>query len=203
MTKTIMFGAIAVFLFPPHVLALQDDLDPKIKNESSLEFVPKGSTLRGKGVINNVTGATYCSGSVEKSEELKRVGISTLKLSGFLSFFVGSVQCTVGDFDGNGYLDFALWGYNEQTKKNSYLVFFFEKSKLLRTILIESKKSGHLLVHYLPRKVAGKHGEPVSAHDGLFEIGETSGYDDETKGIVYLFESQSGKFKEIEFGEKK
>lgn len=190
MTNKIMLVlALGVLVSPQLSAAHQENLNNGIKNESSLRYESANEPAR----FDDVVGATVCSGTVSNPEELKKIALSEADLK-------EGVHCTVGDFDGNGYMDFALWGFNKRRKTRSYLVLFFEKDNLIKSALIESKYSGRLLVHYPPRKSVGKHGEPVSSLDGLFEIGDTNGYDDETKGTVYLFDSKSGGFRKIKFG---
>ena len=166
--------------------------DNGLKNESSLHYEAK-SASHG---VDDVVGATFCTGTVSNPDDLKKISLSESDLE-------KGVPCTVGDFDGNGYADFALWGANKQRKTRSYLVLFFDRDKLIRSTVIESSHPGRLMVYYPPRKSIGKHGEPISSFDGLFEIGETKGYDDETKGTVYLFDSKSGNFRRIKFGGEK
>jgi hypothetical protein len=191
----LLLTGISVLARP--AMARQDDLDPSIRNESSLHPAPAGAAPR----IDDVVGATTCSGTLDNPDILRKIGLSPADL--IRPAGRTGVQCTVGDFDGNGYLDFALWGFDGQRRTRRYLVLFFEKDKLIRSTLIEGHQVGRLLVHYPPRKQAGEHGEPVSAHDGLFEIGETNDYDDVTKGTVYLFDSRTGTFSQVKFGEEK
>lgn len=130
-----------------------------------------------------------------------KIGISKNKLKEL-------VQCTVGDFDGNGYLDFVIWGI-DKTKKikdnvqwsdgENYIVLFFEKSKIIRTTKI---KTTSYLVHYPPRTKKGPNGEPITNKDALWVWGETDDYDDYSKGKVYIFDSKSENFKIIPFGKK-
>lgn len=187
----------ACFLCLQQAMARQDELNPKTKNESPLRFLSKDAPARGDDVV----GATFCSGAVDSAtKELERIGISKEDLR-------NEVYCTVGDFDGNGYLDFAIWGGNKQRKKwpdyQNYLVLFFEKDKLIKSISIKSDHPGGLLVHYPPRAQSGPNGEPISTNDALWAIGETNGYDDVSKGIVYLFDLKSAAFKKLQFGGRK
>lgn len=83
----------------------------------------------------------------------------------------------------------------------NYLVFFFEKQKVIRSIPIKTQP-GFNLVHYPPRGKVGPNGEPVTKNDALWVCGETEGYDDTSKGMVYLFNADTGKFKTVRFGKK-
>src|SRR5438105_4689621 len=87
----------------------------RIKNESAVTYRRNSS-----GEID-----TYiCSGAVPKGVNLEKIGVN---VDGFKS----GVVCAPGDFDGNGYLDFAL--YNNSKAKNQGLVIFFKKSKVIGT----------------------------------------------------------------------
>lgn len=92
--------------------AQQDSLNPNIKNESTLNYERTQKINR----YTDVVGATYCFGTLNKyNEELLEIGIKPEKLKN------DTVQCTVGDFDGNGYLDFALWGLDKEKKTRNFM----------------------------------------------------------------------------------
>jgi len=179
--------------------AQQNDLNTEIKNLSSLEYEKKRITNR----ITDVTGATYCSGALSQYEtELLEIGITSKRLK------ENVVQCTVGDFDGNGYLDFAFWGLDKKEKHGTlwsdyenYFVVFFEKSNVINTIKIKTEK-GLCLVHYPPQSEDGFNGEPTSKNDSLWTWGTTDdGYDDYSKGVVYIYNKGLRKFDQVKFGE--
>lgn len=197
----VLFILVIIILFYSQLLfAQQNELNPKIKNESTLHLQSKDEPRR----ITDVIGATYCNGVLDTClEKLEEIGISKTKLE-------EKVQCTIGDFDGNGYLDFAIWGvdttkkyqYNIQwTDYENYLVLFFEKSKIISSIRIKTIP-GYALVHYPPRFKTGPNGEPISNNDALWICGDTDGYYDESKGIVYIFDLNLGSFRTVEFGKK-
>lgn len=190
--KIIWILALAVLVSPRLSVAYQENINTDIKNESSLQY--ESGPIQPR--IDDVVGATFCKGTLSNPEDLEKIGLSEADLR-------NGVHCTVGDFDGNGYMDFALWGNSKPRSTQNYLVLFFDRDKLIRSTIIESKHSGRLLVYYSPRKSIGKYGEPISDVDGLFEIGETGGYDDETKGTVYLFDSKLGNFRKVKFGGEK
>ncbi len=179
--------------------AQQNDLDTNILNLSSLKYEKKRIVNR----ITDVTGATYCSGKLpEYEKELLEIGITQNRLK------ENPVQCTVGDFDGNGYLDFVFWGLDEKEKHGTlwsdyenYFVVFFKKSKVINTIKIKTEK-GLCLVHYPPQSEEGHHGEPISRNDSLWTWGTNDdGYDDYSKGVVYIYNKNLGKFDQVEFGD--
>jgi hypothetical protein len=187
-----------ILLATQNLLAQQNELNLNMKNESPLHIQPKDAPNQ----ITDAIGSTYCSGILDTClEELRQIGISKTRLS-------KKVQCAVGDFDGNGYLDFALWGidttrkfqYNIQwSDGKNYLVLFFEKSKIIRTIKIKTEP-GNCLVNYPPREKRGPHGEPPSKNDALWIWGDTNGYFDTSKGTVYIFDLKSNNFKTLDFG---
>ena len=179
--------------------AQQNVLDTNILNLSSLKYEKERIINR----ITDVTGATYCSGTLpEYEKELLEIGITQKRLK------ENTVQCTVGDFDGNGYLDFVFWGLDEKEKHGTlwsdyenYFVVFFEKSKVINTIKIKTEK-GLCLVHYPPQSEEGHYGEPISKNDSLWTWGTNDdGYDDYSKGIVYIYNKNLEKFDRVKFGE--
>jgi hypothetical protein len=191
---------IGIFLFGQNLLAQQNALHSNIKNESGLHIQSKDAPPR----ISDVIGATYCYGTLDTClDKLKEIGISKNRLQKL-------VQCTVGDFDGNGYLDFSIWGIDstkkyqdniEWTDAENYLVLFFEKSKIIGSIKIRTTP-GFNLLHYPRRLKTGPNGEPKSNNDALWICGETDDYYDTSKGTVYIFDSKSENFKTVPFGKK-
>jgi hypothetical protein len=191
-----LFLILSMIFCSQNLLALQDSIDSKIKNESGLQYRTEGSRPRADDVV----GATFCNGILESGiKELNQIGISSDDLK-------NEVYCTVGDFDGNGYLDFAIWGIDKQRNKipdyENYMVLFFYKRELIQSIYIKSEFPGCLLVYYAPRNKVGPNGEPISKNDALWLIGETNGYDDVSKGIVYIYNSKTIEFDKIQFGKE-
>lgn len=195
-TQEISIGIlISLTLLSPLSMARQDALDPSIRNESPLKYSNADSPNKV-----DVVGATFCSGGTEELiDQLEKIGISKDQL-------VQEIHCTVGDFDGNGYMDFAIWGNSSKNigkpDYKNYLVLFFEKDQLMYSKKITSKHEGSLLVYYAPRSQIGVNGEPVTPYDALWEIGETFGYDDLSKGQVYIFDPKSKEFNRTQFGNK-
>lgn len=191
--KTIIFRLLVISVLNIHCgMAQQNNLNSKIKNESQLRLVQDSATMS-----TDIIGTTYCSGSVDTCANfLEEIGITKTKLA-------KKVRCTVGDFDGNGYLDFAFWGIDKSGEPDyeNYVILFFDKAKTVRCLKIKTP-SRNLLVYYSPRQKVGPHGEPKSINDGLWLLGETNGYDDDTKGIVYIFNLKTNKFDAINFGKK-
>ncbi len=200
MRKSFLLTLIINCVFVLSGLGQQNIINQNIKNESRLYLQSKDAPNR----ITDVIGSTYCHGDLDTClDKLNAIGISRSKLR-------KSVQCTVGDFDNNGYLDFAIWGM-DTTKKHqyniecsdaeNYLVLFFEKSKIIRTLNIKTTP-GFYLVYYPPRYKIGVNGEPITNKDALWICGQTNDYYDESKGTVYIFNSKLGNFDTINFGKK-
>lgn len=206
--KILFFGLILLFeqnifaqkYFDQNILA-QKYIPSNIKNESALHFESTDAPPQ----ITDEIGATYCFGILDTClDRLLEIGISKFRLQ-------KGVQCAAGDFDGNGYLDFAIWGidttkkhkYNIQwTDTENYLVLFFEKSKIIRNIKIKTTK-GFKLVYYPQRLEKGPNGEPISKNDALWIYGKTDDYFNPSKGTVYVFDSETENFKTINFGKWK
>jgi len=186
---------ILTLLFYIQSFAGQNELNPNIKNESTLQL------FSASGIV----GASICKGKLDTNVvSFRNTGISSEDL-------LNGVLCTAGDFDGNGYLDFTIW-FNKNTSDTitksydpdykNYLVLFFFKDSVVYSKIIETEVTGSLLVHFPPRIKQGENGEPVSINDALWEIGETNGYDDVSKGIVFIYNSKQGIFEKIKFGKK-
>lgn len=200
MNKSILISSLMFLGFIQQGFSQQEKLNSNIKNESKLHLQDKNAPKR----LTDVVGATYCHGTIDDTsimKEINKLGITENKLK-------ESIQCTAGDFDGNGYLDFAIWGL-DTTNKNfddvqwadgeNFIVLFFDKSKIIQAKKIKTSP-GSLLLHYAPRAKKGPHGEPITNKDALWISGQTDDYDDETKGKVYVFDAKSENFKIIKFG---
>ncbi|MCU0361645.1 MAG: hypothetical protein MUF75_13215 [Bacteroidia bacterium] len=188
---------LLIFIFGLLTKGQQLDLSEKVKNDSPLRLQAKDSPKK----ITDVIGATYCFGDLDTCLNLLiNIGVSKYRLTKF-------TQCTAGDFDGNGFLDFVIWGHDTTKIKDegidwpdyeNYLVLFFKGTGVVRTELIKTEK-GLPLVHYPPRLTKGPNGEPVSKTDALWTWGQTDDNDDYTKGTVYIFDD--GRFTSISFGQ--
>ncbi len=105
---------------------------------------------------------------------------------------IRGLSCIVGDYDGNGFADFAFQGEKSVDGiRNTYLkVLFYEDKKLIREVLL----LGDLFFLYHATKEEGEFGEPPSKTDGL----TTGGEGDNTH--VFLFDPETEKFIESEHG---
>ena len=89
MRKTVILILIINYGLIRSGLSQQNDINPKIMNESGLHFQSKDAPHR----ITDAIGATYCYGDLDTClDKLNSIGISKNRLQ-------KSVQCTVGDFD--------------------------------------------------------------------------------------------------------
>jgi len=171
--------------------------DKAILNNSGIKYSPITAVSNQNATI----GASYCKGWLKKHPDaLTKIGISPELLK-------DGCSCTVGDFDANGYLDFAFWGIDTSEPKQNgfnkldyenYVILFFEESDMIETQLIKTDP-GFPLVYYPKRLEIGPNGEPISNKDALWIWGETDGYDDLSKGQVFIYNTQDSKFQSIEF----
>jgi hypothetical protein len=110
-----------------------------------------------------------CSGSLNDVTILNKIGLTEADLR-------KGVDCVVGDFDGNGYLDFALYGriIHEPPvidHPEALGVISFQGSNILKTQVL---KDQHFSAPELyPTKTKkGPFGEPASKTVGIVEWGE-------------------------------
>lgn len=166
-----------------------------LRNESAIT-----ATGPGEPPVGNGHGGvwTTCTGRIDGLEdELAAIRVSTKTLA-------AGTPCAAGDFDGNGFMDVAIWGLragpDEWPDFQNYRVVFFDGPRVLRTVPLKTAVGGFSLVTYPPRASAGPHGEPASATDALLSGGMTQGYDDLTKGDVFIFDRVTGIFIKRSFG---
>lgn len=167
-------------------------------NESGVTYTP----ITKVSNQNSTLGASFCKGVLKNHpNSLTEIGITPEILE-------IDCNCTVGDFDGNGYLDFAFWGIDKSNPRNqsglnnidyeNYLVLFFKEENIIKTSYIKTEP-GFPLVYYPKKQELGQNGEPISKNDALCIWGESDGYDDYSKGKVFIFDTHSSGFKTIDF----
>ena len=171
--------------------------DSNTLNESGIRYIP----IKSVSAQNSVIGASFCKGTIDKHPiSLTKIGITPLRLK-------NDCNCTVGDFDGNGYLDFAFWGIDntnptkygvDNLDYENYVVLFFNKSLIINEQQIKTDP-GFPLVYYPIRSTKGPNGEPITSKESLWIWGETNGYDDLTKGKVFIYDAKNSKFDTIKF----
>jgi hypothetical protein len=144
-------------------------------NHSSLSFTE----------AENMPG-WICKGTVPKEVNLKELTVIPVDLE-------NGINCVVGDFDGNGYTDFLLFGkYIERGRSilsspDNYLAVFFKKKKLHHQVIISHPNLSHPFL-YSPRKTKGEFGEPTSKTDGFYEPGEGG------TTVVFIYNRKNGTF---------
>ena len=104
---------------------------------------------------------------------------------------IRGLSCIVGDYDGNGFADFAFQGEKlvDGNHRNYLKVLFYEDKKVTREILLRGE--GYFLYH--ATKEEGEFGEPPSETDGL----RTGGEGDSQH--IFLFDSDTETFIESEY----
>ncbi len=122
-----------------------------------------------------------CAGTIDgKKAGLDEIGIKPEDLA-------KGIICIPGDFDGNGYLDFAFFG-TVAGEKVAKVVFFKEK-KAIRGVVLKAPG----LQFYPAREKAGKHGEPATDRDALASPG--------ADGVVtlYMYDADAKAWKELKY----
>jgi hypothetical protein len=72
-----------------------------------------------------------CSGSVPANVDLASIHLTPEDLK-------KGVSCLVGDFDGNGFIDFMLYGGRTAKENQHGLILFFKGASVLRTQVIDA-----------------------------------------------------------------
>ncbi len=105
---------------------------------------------------------------------------------------IRGLSCIVGDFDGNGFADFAFQGEKlvDGTHRRYLKVLFYEDKKVTREMLLQ----GDFFFLYPATKEEGEFGEPPSETDGLTIPGEGA------NTHVFLFDPATETFIESEHG---
>lgn len=132
-----------------------------------------------------------CSGLEAYGHELVTIGLRRSDMN-------GAVPCVPGDFDGNGYFDFAIWGRLRPDEPDSpgtrfFKILYFAEGNIIKSQQIETPGCDHLWL-YLSKEEESEDGEPpTSPHDGLLQIGEG-----ETV-YYYIYDDERGILKRIEW----
>ena len=127
------------------------------------------------------TASQWCNGQVDKGKDGKLITISEIGISE--DTLLEGINCVAGDFDGNGYLDFLLFGeYIDEppvvAHPKHYMILMYDKQKVIRKIIQSKYGLNHPLV-YSARPNVGEFGEPATKNDGFYEPGEG--------GTTYIF----------------
>lgn len=149
------------------------------KNESPISYKAIENFTETRSHYTGIVEGT-CSGKL-KDSFLAESGISKGQLK-------KGVRCVAGDFDSNGFLDFALFG--RRGKELVLGVLFFEKAVVIRRQLLTDLKLGtrseeEAGVGLYPSGFQGEAGEPKAKADGLFRWGKKD--DDERSHFAVWF----------------
>ena len=108
----------------------------------------------------------------------------------YLPDIIRGLSCLVGDYDGNGFADFAFQGEKlvDGTHRRYLKVLFYEDKKVTREMLLRGE--GFFLYH--ATKEEGYFGEPPSETDGFSTGGEGD------NRHILLFDSETETFMESE-----
>lgn len=175
--KTKIVLSILLVAFLPLATATANQ---RPKNLSFIHYTP------GKA-DTDVTLPGRCSGTVGKEAKLEEVGLTSEMLK------VG-VQCVAGDFDGNGYLDFALYGSKVSKLKyleRDYRIIFFDHAQVIFISQIRNMGDygGEPDVLMLYRKDYDLSDRcPKSKREGLISWGHGE------FNIIYLFDTKKKVF---------
>jgi len=171
-TTLILSGALVVNLVPIGLQAAG------LTNESAISF--KNAP--------DLPGSFTCQGKVN-DDILKELEISRNELE-------RGISCVVGDFDGNGYADFLLFGRIMKSPRYSdrpavVSAVFYEGPRVLRHQVIIDSHLVHPVLYPATQK-KGRYGEPISKMDGFVEWGEGG------TTTVYLYNLRKRKFEKTE-----
>lgn len=169
--KVIGIGFIALLVFCAGNAHTSD-----AKNESPIDFDAKQSNFVGPLHI--------CWRNRDGKVPLTEIGILDTDL-------IRGIRCIVGDFDGNGYVDFAFQG--RTTSNNTAVPAFKVLLYLQETIIFTEVIQGADVFLYPATDQVGEFGEPMTKTDGLVIWGEGG------NTIVYLFNPESGTFESREY----
>lgn len=138
-------------------------------NKSDLR-VEELTSFPPKYGVNRPLGACLCRGKLGEKVELARMAEIRSRLS-------KGVACLASDFDGNGFLDFALLrqGWNEDSNAigtTDVLVLMYGPDGWIRSVALPRRVSISSFELYRATGEAGPFGEPASETDGLVDEGE-------------------------------
>ena len=110
-----------------------------------------------------------CSGTLNDPTILNMIGLKDADLK-------KGTKCIAGDFDGNGYLDFALYGrsiYESPVidRSEALGVIFFQGSNIIKTQVLKDQHFSSPELYPATTK-KGPFEEPISKNAGIVEWGE-------------------------------
>ena len=176
------------------LLALGGGLLPPIaaSNVSETDLPKNGSDIRVIDPEEEEDFVLLCAGLRKYGHELITIGLRDADLQ-------SAIPCVPGDFDGNGYFDFAIWGPLRQPDPDLpgtryFKVLYFAEGLILKSQQLETPECDHLWL-FGARDEEGENGEPINPHDGLLQLGEG-----ETV-YYYVYDDERGILKRIEWPE--
>ncbi len=142
------------------------------------------------------TASQWCHGQANQEKNghpinLAEIGINEQTL-------LNGINCVAGDFDGNGYLDFLLFGeYIDKppvvAHPKHYMVLMYDKHLIIRKLIQAKYGLNHPLL-YTARADVGEFGEPATKNDGFYEPGEGG------TTYIFLYNKKTERFDISEFG---
>lgn len=171
-----------------------------VKNETDLRVVGESQTDLFGDLNSGKNLIKFCKGSVPKTVELESVGLSASKLK-------DGVSCVAADFNGDGFLDFVLYGSKGQTEVIHYdratktrvtktvevgrnlLAVFFQGPGVLRTQLIKNSAEVFIFEAKDPNRKKYPKANPLLP--GLLRPGQGD------RGWVYFLNEKTGLFEEV------
>lgn len=126
-----------------------------------------------------------CHGTIGNNAKLKDIGITKSEIK-------NGINCVAGDFDGNGYLDFLLFGKYIDLPPviphpENYLAVLYNKKEIINQLIVKHPKLSHPFL-YKARDIKGEFGEPASKTDGFIEPGEGG------TTVIFLYNKKTKKF---------
>jgi hypothetical protein len=124
-----------------------------------------------------------CTGLIHYAHELASIGLNESHLE-------VPIPCVPGDFDGNGYLDFAIWGDlytrpGDDFKTRKFKTLFFEGPKIVKSQQIETPGADVLWL-YRDTDSDTELDAPSSPYDGLMHFDQ----DGEANYFTYSSETK-------------
>lgn len=154
--------------------------------DDSVPPAPAGVKMTGTNLLKQVG---QCQGLERYATNLSDIGITERQLQKPLS-------CIWGDFDGNGFLDFVIWGTLTEHPGfvgiRKFKVLLFNAGRIIKSQIIENENKDTLLLYPKTRKT-GEFGEPPTKLDGLVQWGEGG------PTYIYLYDQRSSKMQRHEF----
>jgi hypothetical protein len=150
------------------------------------------TAVAGAQVSQNLSGITtkegICQGRLPVGTDLGDIGVDARTLA-------HGVECVAADFNGDGFLDFAIFGTLVSRPPvvpvRRIRVLLFKENRVILNQLLDGEYEK--LDLYGPTTTKGPFGEPATALPGLVKWGEGGGTE------IFLYDSRLGHFKLSEY----